>query len=95
VCGQASVAPGDGKFPVFIGEWSLQVLYNNTYDARESIFNTEGYAWSRYVQGGSSWGAIFNGTDSVDGEGTQRDYWSYDRLIDAGVIKGPTNVTYC
>ncbi|TIA32210.1 glycoside hydrolase [Aureobasidium pullulans] len=40
VCGQASVAPGDGKFPVFIGEWSLQVLYNNTYEARESIFNT-------------------------------------------------------
>jgi aryl-phospho-beta-D-glucosidase BglC (GH1 family) len=95
VCGQASVAPGDGKFPVFIGEWSLQVLYNNTYDARESIFNTQRYAWSRYVQGGSFWGAIFNGTDSVDGEGTQRDYWSYDRLIDAGVIKSPTNATYC
>ncbi|TIA82671.1 glycoside hydrolase [Aureobasidium pullulans] len=95
VCGQASVAPGDGKFPVFIGEWSLQVLYNNTYEARESIFNTQRYAWSRYVQGGSFWGAIFNGTDSVDGEGTQRDYWSYDRLIDAGVVKSPTNATYC
>ncbi|THX72985.1 glycoside hydrolase [Aureobasidium pullulans] len=95
VCGQASVAPGDGKFPVFIGEWSLQVLYNNTYEARESIFNTQRYAWSRYVQGGSFWGAIFNGTDSVDGEGTQRDYWSYDRLIDAGVVKIPTNATYC
>ncbi|KEQ78651.1 glycoside hydrolase [Aureobasidium pullulans EXF-150] len=95
VCGQASVAPGDGKFPVFIGEWSLQVLYNNTYEARESIFNTQRYAWSRYVQGGSFWGAIFNGTDSVDGEGTQRDYWSYNRLIDAGVVKSPTNATYC
>lgn len=38
-CGQAEVAGGDNKFPVFVGEWSLQVLYNNSYDNRESIFD--------------------------------------------------------
>ncbi|KAG9512273.1 glycoside hydrolase family 5 protein, partial [Aureobasidium melanogenum] len=30
-CGQAPAAGGDGKLPVFIGEWSLQVLYDNEY----------------------------------------------------------------
>ncbi|KAH0031478.1 glycoside hydrolase, partial [Aureobasidium melanogenum] len=95
ICGQASAAPGDGKFPVFIGEWSLQTLYNNTYDNREELFNTQRYAWSHYVQGGAFWGAVFNGTAAVDGEGTQRDYWDYTGLIDAGVINSPTNHTYC
>ncbi|KAG9527081.1 glycoside hydrolase, partial [Aureobasidium melanogenum] len=95
ICGQASAAPGDGKFPVFIGEWSLQTLYNNTYANREELFNTQRYAWSHYVQGGAFWGAVFNGTAAVDGEGTQRDYWDYTGLIDAGVINSPTNQTYC
>ncbi|THV65227.1 glycoside hydrolase [Aureobasidium pullulans] len=95
ICGQASAAPGDAKFPVFIGEWSLQTLYNNTYDNREELFNTQRYAWSHYVQGGAFWGAVFNGTDAVDGEGTQRDYWDYTGLIDANVIHTMTNQTYC
>jgi aryl-phospho-beta-D-glucosidase BglC (GH1 family) len=95
ICGQASAAPGDGKFPVFIGEWSLQTLYNNTYANREELFNTQRYAWSHYVQGGAFWGAVFKGTAAVDGEGTQRDYWDYTGLIDAGVINSPTNQTYC
>ncbi|THZ15027.1 hypothetical protein D6C90_10130 [Aureobasidium pullulans] len=95
ICGQASAAPGDAKFPVFIGEWSLQTLYNNTYDNREELFNTQRYAWSHYVQGGAFWGAVFNGTDPVDGEGTQRDYWDYTGLIDANVIHTMTNQTYC
>ncbi|KAH0175118.1 glycoside hydrolase, partial [Aureobasidium melanogenum] len=96
ICGQGSAAPGDGKFPVFIGEWSLQTLYNNTLDGRESIFNTQRYAWSKYVQGGSFWTANFNGTDPVDGEGVQKDYWDYIGLIDAGVIKPVAEgVEYC
>ncbi|KAG9661243.1 glycoside hydrolase, partial [Aureobasidium melanogenum] len=53
ICGQASAAPGDGNFPVFIGEWSLQTLYNNTYANREELFNTQPYAWSHYFQGGA------------------------------------------
>lgn len=96
ICGQGAVAGGDGKFPVFVGEWSLQVLYNNSLSARTEIFNTQRYAWSTYVHGGSFWGAVFNGTATVDGEGTQRDYWGYLRLIEAGVVTSVVpNATYC
>jgi glucan 1,3-beta-glucosidase len=31
----------------------------------------------------------------VDGEGTQREYWSYIDLINQGVITKVTNESYC
>lgn len=81
---------------MFVGAWSLQVLYNNSFDERESIFNTQRYASGHYAHGGSFWGANFNGTAAVDSEGVQRDYCNYLGLIDAGVIKSPVaNATYC
>lgn len=96
ICGQASVLGGDGKFPVYVGEWALQTLYSNTFANRKSLFNTQRYAWSYYVQGGSFWNIKHNSSVVVDGEGTQKDYWSYDLLIDAGVITRPIgNATYC
>ncbi|KAJ5622896.1 hypothetical protein N7490_011501 [Penicillium lividum] len=96
ICGQASVLAGDGKFPVFVGEWALQTLYSNTYANRKDLFNTQRYAWSLYVQGGSFWSIKHNSSAVVDGQGTQRDYWSYERLIDAGVITNiVANATYC
>lgn len=49
-----------------------------------------------YVHSGSFWRANFNGTAAVDGEGTQRDYWGYLRLVEAGVITSAMpNATYC
>jgi hypothetical protein len=96
ICGQASVVGGDGKFPVYIGEWALQTLYSNTFKNRMSLFNTQRYAWSHYASGGSFWNIKHNSSAAVDGQGTQRDYWSYERLIDAGVIHKPlSNTTYC
>ncbi|KAF3389230.1 putative glucan 1,3-beta-glucosidase A [Penicillium rolfsii] len=96
ICGQASVLGGDGKFPVFVGEWALQTLYSNTYANRKSLFNTQRFAWSYYVQGGTFWNVKHNSSAVVDGQGTQRDYWSYERLIDAGVItRAASNETYC
>ncbi|KAJ5935982.1 hypothetical protein N7454_005280 [Penicillium verhagenii] len=96
ICGQASVLGGDGKFPVFVGEWALQTLYSNTYANRKDLFNTQRYAWSYYVQGGSFWNIKHNSSVAVDGQGTQKDYWSYELLIDAGVItKAVSNATYC
>ncbi|KAJ5125254.1 hypothetical protein N7448_004582 [Penicillium atrosanguineum] len=96
ICGQASAVGGDGKFPVYIGEWALQTLYSNTFKNRQSLFNTQRYAWSYYAQGGSFWNIKHNSSAAVDGQGTQRDYWSYERLIDAGVIHKPiSNATYC
>ncbi|KAJ5662521.1 uncharacterized protein N7477_010137 [Penicillium maclennaniae] len=96
ICGQASVVGGDGKFPVYIGEWALQTLYSNTFRNRKNLFNTQRYAWSYFAQGGSFWNIKHNSSAAVDGQGTQRDYWSYERLIDAGVINQPvSNATYC
>lgn len=95
ICGQASQLAGDGKFPVFVGEWSLQTLYNNTYVGRKTIFDTERYAWQKYAAGGAFWTVKSDSNATVDGEGTQQDYWSYLDLIKAGVATKATNSSYC
>lgn len=95
VCGQAAFIAEETKFPVFIGEWSLQVMYNNTLASRQDIFNTQRYAWSKYVAGGTFWTAVSYANGTVDGEGDVSDYWSYVKLIDAGVIQTAANATYC
>ncbi|KAK5110127.1 hypothetical protein LTR62_006261 [Meristemomyces frigidus] len=96
VCGQAAyIQESETKFPTFIGEWSLQAMFNNTLADRKSIFDTERYAWEKYNSGGAFWTAISYSTAAVDGEGTQRDYWSYIDLINAGVITKATNASYC
>jgi glucan 1,3-beta-glucosidase len=95
VCGQAAYIAQETKFPVFIGEWSLQAMYNNTLVSRKSIFDTQRYAWNKYVSGGTFWTAISYSTAKVDGEGTQREYWSYIDLINQGVITKATNESYC
>ena len=78
VCGQtAYIADSETKFPTFVGEWSLQVMYNNTLAGRKTVFDTQRYAWEKYVAGGSFWTAVSYATTPVDGEGTQRDHWSY------------------
>lgn len=53
ICGQAQSIATQDKFPNFVGEWSLQTRYNNTFAGREEIFNTQRYAWNRYLSGGS------------------------------------------
>jgi len=96
VCGQAAfLSTSETKFPTFVGEWSLQVMFNNTYAGRKDLFDTERYAWQKYVSGGAFWTAVSYSTAAVDGEGTQRDYWSYIDLINAGVITSQTNASYC
>lgn len=115
VCGQAQYIANQTKFPNFVGEWSLQTLYNNTFAGREAIFDTERYAWSEYLSGGGKflyhlqfcgvakadktlafWTAVSYSTTPVDGEGTQREYWSYVDLINQGVAKSPVDgVNYC
>jgi glucan 1,3-beta-glucosidase len=94
-CGQGAYIVGDSKFPVLIGEWSLQSMYNNTLAGRKIIFDTQRYAWQKYVSGGAFWTGSMNGTDAMDGEGTQRDYWGYKQLIDQGVTTTQTNSSYC
>ena len=96
VCGQAAyLANLETTFPTFVGEWSLQTMYNNTLAGRKSVFDTQRYAWQKYVAGGSFWTAVSYSTTPVDGEGTQREYWSYIDLINEGVITTQTNASYC
>lgn len=95
VCGQAAYIAQETKFPVFVGEWSLQTMYNNTLAGRKTLFDTQRYAWQKYVAGGTFWTAVSYSTAAVDGEGTQREYWSYIDLINAGVITKSTNASYC
>lgn len=95
VCGQASYIAEETKFPVFVGEWSLQTMYNNTLAGRKALFDTQRYAWNKYVSGGTFWTAVSYSTAKVDGEGTQREYWSYIDLINQGVITLATNASYC
>ncbi|KAF5556349.1 glycoside hydrolase [Fusarium mexicanum] len=97
VCGQAKYLAEETKFPVFVGEWSLQTMYNNTLSVpnRKTIFDTQRYAWQKYVAGGAFWTAVSYSTTPVDGQGIQRDYWSYVDLIRAGVITKATTKSYC
>jgi len=98
VCGQAQYYKGlNVKFPIFVDEWSLQSAYNNTLARRKLNYQTQAYAWSNYLQGGSSWNAKHNSSVKVDGEGIQRDYWSLEILIAAGVVNpgGKLDSVYC
>lgn len=94
ICGQASTAASNSNFPVFVGEWSLQTLYNNTFAGRKQIFQTQLYSWQKYLQGGSFWTYHMYGTDPVDGEGQQKDYWSLETAIAQGWTKNITD-SYC
>jgi hypothetical protein len=70
-------------------------MYNNTLDTRKTIFDTQRYAWNKYLAGGAFWNGVSYATAKVDGEGTQREYWSYIDLINQGVITKVTNESYC
>ncbi|RAR12163.1 glycoside hydrolase [Stemphylium lycopersici] len=78
VCGQAQYIAQETRFPVFVGEWSLQAMYNNTLAQRKTLFDTQRYS-----------------TASVDGEGSQREYWSFVDLVREGVAKAETSEAYC
>jgi len=96
ICGQAHYSAGDSKFPVFIGEWALQTLYNSTLTGRKTIYDTQVYAYQEYVSGEAFWNAkMINNTAVVDGEGITSDYWSGDLLVDSGVVTPTLNSSYC
>lgn len=85
----ARESAGDGKFPVFIGEWSIQATSANTFTRRERNLHAGLRSFGTHTQGSCYWTAKFEGTGAVTGEGTQRDYWSYERFIDLGYLQTP------
>ncbi|KEQ96331.1 glycoside hydrolase family 5 protein [Aureobasidium subglaciale EXF-2481] len=88
-CADAKDAAGDGKFPVFVGEWSIEAQYNNTFAARQKLFAAGLYAFSKKTSGSAYWTAKVAGPndDKVDGQGTRSNYWSYENFIDLGFTK--------
>jgi aryl-phospho-beta-D-glucosidase BglC (GH1 family) len=92
ICSDAQAAAGDGKFPVFIGEWSIQAVTNNTLASRATNLNTGLAAWAKYTRGSAYWTYKFLGNVPVDGQGTQGDYWNYSAFIDLGIINPSTGV---
>ncbi|KAG2414441.1 hypothetical protein HFD88_003632 [Aspergillus terreus] len=95
ICSDAESGAGDGKFPVFIGEWSIQAEFDNTFAGRRRALNTGLYAFSQNAQGSSYWTAKFSGNSTVDGEGVQADYWNYMTWIDEGMINPEEAVDVC
>lgn len=86
ICLDAIRSAGDGKFPVIVGEWSIEAQYNNTLAGRELALNTGLHAFAEYTQGSAYWTAKFLGDTPVDGQGTQEDYWNYMGFIEQGMI---------
>ncbi|KAL3480083.1 glycoside hydrolase superfamily [Aspergillus californicus] len=82
----AQAKSGDGAFPVFVGEWSVQAAFNNTLGLRERNLRYGLGVWEEYTQGSAYWTAKFEGNASVDGEGSQKDYWSLGRFIEEGYL---------
>jgi hypothetical protein len=81
ICSDVKATPGDGKFPTFVGEWSIQTEINNTFAERPVLLNTGLYAFAKYAHGSTYWTAKFTGNGTVDGQGTQKDYWNYETFI--------------
>jgi len=95
ICSDAKASAGDGKFPVFIGEWSIQTVANNLFSTRAKNLNTGLYAFSKYDHGSAYWTAKFSGDAAVVGQGVQSDYWSYENFISLGLVNSSLGVTYC
>jgi hypothetical protein len=40
ICSDAKASAGDGKFPVFVGEWSIETVADNKFANRRKNLNT-------------------------------------------------------
>ncbi|KAJ5928717.1 cellulase [Penicillium verhagenii] len=95
ICTDAISSAGDGKFPTFVGEWSIQTEIANTLASRAKILETGLAAWKKYTRGSAYWTAKFTGNATVDGEGTQADYWNYETFIDLGYTNSESAAVSC
>ncbi|KFY17055.1 hypothetical protein V492_00915 [Pseudogymnoascus sp. VKM F-4246] len=87
ICSDVKASAGDGKFPVWIGKWSIQTASDNKFANRRKNLNTGLYAFNKYTQGSAYWTAKFYGDVPVEGEGVQGDYWNYESFINLGPLK--------
>lgn len=95
ICSDAKSSAGDGKFPVFVGEWAIQTVSDNLFSTRAKNLNTGLYAFAKYTRGSAYWTAKFSGNATVVGQGTQADYWSYENFISLGYVNPASGAQYC
>lgn len=95
ICSDAKLSAGDGKFPVFVGEWSIQTASDNKLANRRKNLNTGLWAFAKYTRGSAYWTAKFSGNVPVAGEGVQGDYWDWEKFVDAGYVKASEGAKYC
>ncbi|KAL3426553.1 hypothetical protein PVAG01_00062 [Phlyctema vagabunda] len=95
ICSDAKASAGDGKFPVFVGEWSIQTDSNNLFSTRAKNLNTGLYAFAKYTHGSAYWTAKFSGNVPVAGQGVQGDYWNYLTFINLGYVQPSTGAAFC
>ncbi|PLB51282.1 putative cellulase [Aspergillus steynii IBT 23096] len=86
ICEDAVASAGDGRFPTFVGEWSIEAEKGNTLAGRRRTLNTGLYAFGEHTRGSAYWTARFSGNATVDGEGRQRDYWNYMAYVQGDMI---------
>lgn len=59
ICQEAIGRRADG-FNVFVGEFSLQALLNNTLDGRQAVYESQVRAFQQYLSGRTFWTARFD-----------------------------------
>ncbi|KAH8429374.1 uncharacterized protein LDX57_007038 [Aspergillus melleus] len=95
ICQDAIASAGDGKFPTFVGEWSIEAEKANTLAGRQRALNTGLYAFQEQTRGSAFWTAKFSGNATVDGEGRQGDYWNYMAWIEGDMIDPEEGKNVC
>ncbi|KAF9894462.1 hypothetical protein FE257_007965 [Aspergillus nanangensis] len=97
ICSRAERAAGDGKLPVFIGEWDLEMDPDDvSFEARKENFDIQRFAWFKYLHGGAFWSIKYHVPTVMVGDAPQTDYLNYEALLEEGVVT-PFNETadYC
>jgi hypothetical protein len=96
ICKDAADTKGDGKFPVFVGEWAIEAGGNNTLALRGENLKAGLSAWAQYTQGSTYWTAKFSSNATVAGQGIKQNYWNFAEFIKAGYLDGDVVVkNYC
>lgn len=90
LCADARQKSGNGKFPVFMGEWAIQTTTKNSLALRERNLNAGLAAFVHYAQGSCYWTARFTGNETVPGQGIQADYWNFETFIKNGWVHPET-----
>ena len=95
LCSAAASNAGNGVFPAFLGEWSIETVSNNLLANRAKNVQAGLWAARKFMQGGAYWSARFEGTTAVDGEGTKRDDWDFLTFVVEGFVNVTAGKQYC